>query len=180
VLCASIKTRKKRYESAKTQESSPKRLNNAKMRPGKPTTSHQTKVPWPQQQPYIDQHTQIMNDQSEDNLAQNEVKQKLVMELRRQYGLADNPYGNKIIAKVVDQSNNSITKARTILPRYIKEMKCTYSKGFDELIILEFMDDREIGRDEKRAANEQTQINQREVPSIIAYMESNQYRPKLE
>lgn len=121
-----------------------------------------------------------MNDQSEDNLAQNEVMQKLVMELRRQYGLADNPYGNKIIAKVADQSNHSITKARTILPRYIKEMKCTYSKGFDELIILKFMDDREIGRDEKSAANEQTQIKQREVPSIIAYMESNQYRPKLE
>lgn len=48
------------------------------------------------------------------------------MELRQQYGLADNRFGNSIIDKIVEQSNNSMAKARTILPQYIERMKSKY------------------------------------------------------
>eukprot|EP00986_Skeletonema_menzelii_P011870 scaffold6247_cov77-Skeletonema_menzelii.AAC.1 len=121
-----------------------------------------------------------MNDQSKDNLAVNEVMQKLIKELRQQYGLADNRFGNRVIEKVVGQSNHSISIARNILSQYIDEMKRTDPRGYDELIILKFMDDSEGSESEKKTESGKKRQTRDGVPLMIAYMEYTQYRPRLE
>lgn len=124
--------------------------------------------------------SELMNDQSKDNLAVNEVMQKLIKELRQQYGLADNRFGNKVIEKVVGQSNHSISIARNILSQYIDEMKRTDPRGYDELIILKFMDDSEGSESEKKTESGKKRQTRDGVPLMIAYMEYTQYRPRLE
>ena len=124
--------------------------------------------------------SELMNDQSKDNLAVNEVMQKLIKELRQQYGLADNRFGNKVIEKVVGQSNHSISIARNILSQYIDEMKRTDPRGYDELIILKFMDDWEGSESEKKTESGKKRQTRDGVPLMIAYMEYTQYRPRLE
>ena len=120
----------------------------------------------------------LMNGQNDD-LAMSGVMETLVMELRQQHGLADNCFGDRIIDKIVGQSNNSIAKARTILPQYIERTKNTFPEGFDELIILKYMDDNERSADMKEVPRKQ-QRQQDEVPRIIAYMEHTRYRPRLD
>ena len=81
------------------------------------------------------------SEEDSDDLTISEVRETLVSELRERYGLADNCFGNKVIDKVVRRSNNSLAKARTILPQYIEEAKKIYPKQFEQLIILKFMDE---------------------------------------
>ncbi len=112
----------------------------------------------------------------DDDLAFDDVRERLVMELRQQYRLADNRFGNRIIDKVIKQSNGSLRKARTILPQYMERMKGVYPKVYEELIILKFMDDE--SSDDNVGHNE-TNPTMRSVPQVIAYMEKRRYRPRL-
>jgi hypothetical protein len=113
-----------------------------------------------------------------DDLAVGEVMMVLVGELRQRYGLADNSFGNRVISKIVSKSDNSLEKARGVLPQYIKKMEKTYPKRIDQLIILTFIDDDEMDASAKLPQKNQT--HWREVPHVIAYMEYTPYRPSLE
>lgn len=118
------------------------------------------------------------SEEDSDDLAISEVRETLASELRERYGLADNCFGNKVIDKVVRRSNNSLAKARTILPQYIEEAKKIYPKQFEQLIILKFMDEDDETDADAMAKKKQQRF--KPVPEIISYMEYNTYRPTLD
>ena len=117
----------------------------------------------------------IMNSK-DDDLTSTNVSGKLETELRQRYRLAENRFGNRIIEKIIQQSDGSLSKARTILPQYMKRMKGVYPELYEELIILKFMDDE--GSENDATLNSTNQIL-RTVPQVIAYMKRTRYRPRL-
>lgn len=112
----------------------------------------------------------------DDDLTSTDVREKLEKELRQRYRLAENRFGNRIIEKVIQQSNRSLSKARTILPQYMKRMKGIYPKVYEELIIQKFMDDLS-SEDDVTLYNANQLI--KTVPQVIAYMKRTRYRPRL-
>ena len=116
------------------------------------------------------------DSENRDNLEVGEVMEVLVRELRQRYGLADNIFGNRVISKIVSKSNNSLEKARRVLPQYIEKMKKAYPKRIEELIILKFLEDDEIDEDTELPQSKKKWI----VPHVIAYMEHTPYRPRLD
>ena len=113
----------------------------------------------------------------DDDLTSTDVSEKLEKELRQRYRLAENRFGNRIIEKVIQQSNRSLSKARTILPQYMKRMKGIYPKVYEELIILKFMDD--LSCEDDVTLYKKNQLI-KTVPQVIAYMKKTRYRPRLD
>lgn len=112
----------------------------------------------------------------DDDLTSTDVREKLEKELRQRYRLAENRFGNRIIEKVIQQSNRSLSKARTILPQYMKRMKDIYPKVYEELIIQKFMDD--LSSEDDVTLYKTNQLI-KTVPQVIAYMKRTRYRPRL-
>lgn len=103
-------------------------------------------------------------------------------ELRMELGLANNALGNAVVTKIIKQASGDSNLAKKIIPGYRKAIKEQYPDEFDELIILDYMDDEEYHKTSapnmKRPACRYDVRNN--VPKTVVYMQHSCYRPSLE